>query len=266
MDEYTLRQTLSDIPLGGLRFFARTASTNDIALQWASGSAPDLAMVFAEEQTAGRGRGGHSWFTPPGAALAFSLILKPLPGEEQAIARFSALGALSVCEALGALDLNPEIKWPNDVLLNRKKVCGVLPEAVWVGGRLESIVLGVGLNVHSGAVPPGKVAFPATSVENEAGQAGKSGATRPIDRFALLRQILQALMYWRGLVATEIFLHAWETRLAFFDEQVEIFNEGKPSVVGKIAGLEKDGSLRLKTGSGSVQTVQYGEVHLRPVV
>ena len=80
MDERTLRKALSNIPLGGLRYFEQTGSTNDVALAWAAAGAPDLALVVAEEQTAGRGRGSHSWFTPPGAALAFSLVIRPLPG------------------------------------------------------------------------------------------------------------------------------------------------------------------------------------------
>src|SRR5512136_580176 len=102
MDERTLRKTLSNIPLGGLRYFEQTGSTNDMALAWAADGAPDLAMVYAEQQTAGRGRGSRRWFTPAGAALAFSLIIRPYPVEEQSIPLFSALGALAVCEALAA--------------------------------------------------------------------------------------------------------------------------------------------------------------------
>src|SRR5512136_691257 len=100
MDERTLRKTLSNISLGGLRYFEQTGSTNDMALAWAAEGAPDLALVYAEQQTAGRGRGGRRWFTPPGSALAFSLILRPTPPEHQFPARFSALGALAVCDVL----------------------------------------------------------------------------------------------------------------------------------------------------------------------
>lgn len=112
MDERTLRKALSKIPLGGLRYYEKTGSTNDVALAWAAAGAPDLALVYAEEQTAGRGRGSHGWFTPAGAALAFSLVIRPAPGQEQATPLFSALGALAVCEVLTAQGQNPKLNGP----------------------------------------------------------------------------------------------------------------------------------------------------------
>ena len=168
MDERSLRKSLSSMPLGGLRYFKQIGSTNDVALAWAAADAPDLALVYAEQQTAGRGRGSHRWFTPPGAALAFSLVLRPLPDEQSSLTLFSALGALAVCEVLEAQGLRPEIKWPNDVLLNRRKVCGILAESVWMGDKLDSLVLGIGMNIKPEAVPPAdQLNFPATCLELE---------------------------------------------------------------------------------------------------
>lgn len=265
MDELSLRKTLSNIPLGGLRYFEQTSSTNDIALSWAAANAPDLALVYAEEQTAGRGRGSRRWVTPAGAGLAFSLVMRPLFGREQTTPLFSALGALAVCEALAAMDMVPEIKWPNDVLLAGRKVCGILAESVWLGAQVESIVLGVGLNVSPEAVPPPEqLAFPATCLEAELPPSDHTSL--PLDRAVLLQQILQAALYWRSLVATDIFLHAWEQRLAFRGEQVEIRVEGKAPRKGLVDGLEPDGSLRLVSSRGKAFTVRFGEVHLRPVV
>jgi len=267
MDEHTFRETLSDIPLGSLRYFEQTGSTNDIALDWAAEGAPDLALVYAEEQTAGRGRGNRRWFTPPGAALAFSLVFRPMPGEQQSVPLFSALGALAVCEALAGQGLHPEIKWPNDVLLNRRKTCGILAESVWTGENVDSIVLGIGVNIKVEAVPPaGQLNFPATSLETEARAQGIQPTDQTLDRFGLLRQMLQALIYWRGLLATDIFYHAWESRLAFRGEQVEIWGEDRELMAGQVDGLERDGSLRLRSPDGKFITVQFGEVHLRPVL
>jgi BirA family biotin operon repressor/biotin-[acetyl-CoA-carboxylase] ligase len=259
MDERTLRKALSDIPLGGLRTFDQTGSTNDIALAWAADGAPDLALVCAEEQTSGRGRGDRRWFSPAGTALAFSLVLRPLPGEEQSVSLFSGLGAMAVCEALGMRGLHPEIKWPNDVLLNSRKACGILVEAVWMGEKVDSIVLGIGVNVKPEALPPpDQLNFPATSIETEMGKS--------VDRLNLLRDILQALLYWRSLLAKDVFLNAWENYLAFRGEQVEIRAEGVPARTGQVEGLERDGSLRLRSHDGQIFTVQFGEVHLRPVL
>jgi BirA family transcriptional regulator, biotin operon repressor / biotin---[acetyl-CoA-carboxylase] ligase len=265
MDERIFRKALSNIPLGGLRYLEQTSSTNDVALAWAAAGAPDLALVYAEEQTAGRGRGGHSWFTPPGAALAFSMVIRPLPAEKESTPLFSALGALAVCEVLAAQGLHPEIKWPNDVLLNRQKVCGVLAESVWTGEKVDSLVLGVGLNVKPAAVPPPEqLNFPATCLEAEL--PPPKHEIPAFERAMLLQQILQAVRYWRNLVPTVIFLHSWERRLAFRGEQVEIWAEGQPARKGQVDGLEADGSLRLLSPQGEVFTVQFGEVHLRPVV
>jgi BirA family biotin operon repressor/biotin-[acetyl-CoA-carboxylase] ligase len=267
MNEHILRKTLSDIPLGSLRYFEQTGSTNDVALAWAAAGAPDLALVYAEEQTAGRGRGNRRWFTPPGAALAFSLVLRPLPSEEQSVALFSALGALAVCEALAALGLPPEIKWPNDVLLNRRKVCGILAESVWTGEKVDSIVLGIGVNIKAEAVPPpDQLNFPATYLEAELALQEPQGVSSTSDRPALLRGILQAMLYWRDLMVTDIFRHAWESRLAFRGEQVEVWGRGQAVGVGQVDGLEEDGSLRLRSPQGEVFKIPFGEIHLRPVV
>jgi biotin-(acetyl-CoA carboxylase) ligase len=82
----------------------------------------------------------------------------------------------------------------------------------------------------------------------------------------LLQQILQAALYWRSLVATDIFLHAWEERLAYRGELVEVRMEGQALRTGRVDGLETDGSLRLLSPQGQAFSVQFGEVHLRPVV
>jgi BirA family transcriptional regulator, biotin operon repressor / biotin---[acetyl-CoA-carboxylase] ligase len=265
MDEHYLRKALTNVPLGGLRYFEQTGSTNDAALAWAAAGAPDLALVLAEEQTAGRGRGSHAWFTPPDAALAFSLVIRPLPAEERSISLFSALGALAVCEVLAAQGLHPEIKWPNDVLLHRKKICGILAESVWTGEKVDSLVLGVGLNIAPAALPPpDQLSFPATCLEAEL--PPPRHVVPAFERVLLLQQILQAIRYWRNLLPTIIFLHTWERRLAFRGEQVQVWAAGQAARKGQVDGLEKDGSLRLLSPQGQVFTVQFGEVHLRPVV
>lgn len=259
MNESDVRKALSDLPLGGLRFFDQTGSTNDAALAWAAEGAPDLSLVCAEEQTAGRGRGDRTWYTPPGAALAFSLVLRPRSGETASLQLFTALGSLAVCETLAALGMESQVKWPNDVLLNGCKVCGVLAEAVWLGEEVDSVVLGVGLNVGRAALPPtGALNFPATSLEVVAG--------RSFDRPDLLRESLLALLYWRSFMTSDLFLHAWERRLAFRGQPVEVRDGTGRVLAGRLDGLEPDGSLRLVSAQGRAVSIAFGEVHLRPVV
>ncbi len=257
--EQALRKALSDLPVGGIRFLEQTGSTNDVALAWASEGAPDLALVVADEQTAGRGRLGRKWVTPPGAALAFSLILHPVMEKAESIALYAALGALGVASALeDNYNLKPEIKWPNDVLLKRRKVCGILAEAVWLKNWAESVVLGIGLNVRAAAVPAAEsLNFPATSLEAATGQC--------LERIKLLHAILTSLIAWRPRMESSEFIRAWEDCLAFRGEQVQIWAEGQPIRAGQVEGLDRDGGLRLRPLEGEVFSVRFGEVHLRPV-
>ncbi len=259
IDEQQLRQRLACLPLGEFRFFRSVGSTNDEALLWAASGAPDLSLVYAEEQTAGRGRGGRRWFTPAGTALAFSLVLHPSPGAEPPVSFFSAVGALAVCETLRAHGLDAEIKWPNDVLIRRRKVCGILSEAIWSGSTLESVVLGIGVNIRKEAVPPAEfLNFPATSVDGE--------TVKRADRLALLVEMLAALIYWREHMTASFFLQTWEQRLAFRGEEVEVSLDTGERRVGVLDGLTREGGLRLRAAQGQTFTVHFGEVRLRPLL
>src|SRR5690606_3785950 len=144
-----LEQALQGFSIGPWRYFDRLGSTNDEAARWADRGAPHLALVLADEQYAGRGRLGRQWFTPPGAALALSLVLRPRPENRLAseqIPFYTALGALALSQALRRqLGLSPAIKWPNDVLLVGRKTAGILAEAQWQGDQVQAVILGIGV-------------------------------------------------------------------------------------------------------------------------
>jgi len=137
--------------LGEVLYFPRLGSTNDLALSMLKHGCTHRTLIVADEQTAGRGRQGRKWFTPAGSALAFSLVFKDLPAWQESalnvgdlLGRFTALGAVGVCEALiQNYQLEARIKWPNDVLLNERKVGGILAEAQWQGEQVLGVVLGV---------------------------------------------------------------------------------------------------------------------------
>ena len=256
MNAHELQAALRDLPLGGLRFFERIGSTNDEALAWASHEATDLSIVIADEQTSGRGRLGRKWFTPPQTALAFSLILRPTADEIKYPTRVTGLGALALTDAVALLGLHPQIKWPNDVLLNGKKAAGILVESVWMGDIPDAFVLGMGLNVLASSVPPAdKILFPATSIETETG--------KEINRVALLHDVLSSLFTWRQKLGNDEFIKTWEASLAFRGEEIQLMKENELPISGNLLGLEPDGSLRLKANNNSL-TVQIGEIHLRP--
>ncbi len=250
---------LDGLPLGRWQYFPTVGSTNDVVATWAADGAPDLSLAVADEQIAGRGRSGRTWFTPPGSALAFSLLLRPEGLPQADPARVAGLGALAVAEALEALyGLQPEIKWPNDVLLNGRKVCGVLAEAEWLGGELAWIVLGIGINLTSGAVPPlDLLALPATCVASEARQPAPAPHT--------LRAILERILYWKSQLNQPEFIAAWEARLAYRGQTVRVAS-GLEELHGTLAGLAEDGRLRLVGPTGEQRLAAAGEIRLRPEV
>ena len=278
MDANTIQKALADLPIVEVRYFDSTGSTNDDAARWVAEGAQEYSLVVAHEQTAGRGREGRVWHSPPGSSLAFSLVLRPKVTGAHVLPRLTALGALAVHDALmNKYDLTAQIKWPNDVLVHRRKVAGVLAEAHWAGDRLDAVVLGIGINIKPEAATyaaqqEGRLAFPSTSIVECLG--------RDVDPVELLRDVLAELTAWRPRVASQDFINVWESNLAFRGETVQIaFHEstGKdglpPSLEnrppalqeGRIIGLAQDGSLKLRLTNGETVSVHFGEVRLRPV-
>ena len=253
-----LHPILTNLPVPVIRAFDKIGSTNDEALAWAEAGAPDGSLVVADQQTKGRGRLGRAWVTNPGAALAFSLILRPTVAEQENLGLFSPLAGLAVCLALQGLGLAAEIKWPNDVLLARRKTCGILAESSWQAGQVHGVVVGIGINIAPASVPPSdQVQFPATCVEGQLG--------RQLDRWVLLHAVLKSFFEWRSRLGTTEFLRAWEQRLAFKGEQVTLKNSGGQSFNGLLLGVNDQGNLRLRMDDGMEKMVSVGDVHLRPV-
>ncbi len=252
-----VQAALADLPLGGFLFYKTIGSTNDEALAWCGRGAQDLSLVIADEQTAGRGRSGRKWFTPAGTALAFSLILRPSRIEHEQPARITGMGALAVVDALRALGLEPQIKWPNDVLINNRKVAGILVESVWHGNTLDAVIIGMGINVLAGSLPPASdLLFPATTIETE--------LKIPVDRSDLLHGVISSLLTWRPLLGSDRFLQSWEDALAYRGKIVQVQKDQEAPINGKLAGLDRDGGLRLE-GSDKSLTIHFGEIHLRPM-
>jgi BirA family biotin operon repressor/biotin-[acetyl-CoA-carboxylase] ligase len=259
MDQASLQSLLADLPLGSLRYFPTVGSTNDLARRWAEAGAPHLSLVVADEQTAGRGRLDRRWITPRGSALAFSLIVKdPAQADVQ---RFTALGALAVCDALNAA-LSPvlpaQIKWPNDVIATRKKLAGVLAEAQWRGEKLTAVILGIGINVAPASVPPDEqLHYPATCVE--------AVVESPVERWGLLHAVLEQLLHWLERMDSPEFVLGWGARLAFRGEWVQVSFEDKPPLEAQLLGLTAEGCLRLRDRQGETHELRGGELNLRLV-
>jgi BirA family transcriptional regulator, biotin operon repressor / biotin---[acetyl-CoA-carboxylase] ligase len=193
-------------------FFTTIGSTNDVAATLAGVPGAEGTVVIAETQTAGRGRRGHSWFSPPGAGLYVSVVLAPgraRTAPDRATSLLTLSAGVALAEAIERITgLAAAIKWPNDLLVGRRKLAGILAEAVAspAAGPVTAVVLGYGINVSDAAYPP-DLSDRATSLESELG--------RPTDRAALCAETLAALAArYRDLLDArfDAILDAWRVR------------------------------------------------------
>jgi BirA family transcriptional regulator, biotin operon repressor / biotin---[acetyl-CoA-carboxylase] ligase len=211
-----------------------TDSTNERAKQLAAAGAPHGTLVTADEQSAGRGRQGRAWTSPPRSAALMSLVLRELDE------LLPLTAAVAICDAL---PLETGVKWPNDVWIGGRKVAGILVE-----GRPQEgwAVLGIGLNVTTGTFP-GELAETATSLR----LAGVSLSTE-----AVLRCLLRSLDRWLVAPPGRV-LEGWRSRDSLKGERVR-WSGGE----GIADGIDDTGALVVETRNGCV-TLDAGEVHLR---
>jgi BirA family biotin operon repressor/biotin-[acetyl-CoA-carboxylase] ligase len=245
--EAGLKQALAPRPVN---FFEQVGSTNDVGLEWLSTGAADGAVIVADEQTKGRGRLGRSWYAPSGTALMFTYLLRP---SQDVLSRVGMLGALAVCETVGQLGA-PEvgIKWPNDVQIEGRKVCGVLPEARWDGNRLVGVALGVGVNV-SIQFEDSPFALTATSLVTALG--------KPVDRVELLSRVLARLDFWRERLDSADLFQAWRGRLNMLQTPITVSNGVRP-VQGTAEDVDAEGALLVREENGALQRVMAGDIAL----
>lgn len=258
MDSRRLRQSLPIGRIGDpLYFFSTIGSTNEYARELAEQGAPHGTLVVADEQTAGRGRSGKSWATPAGSALALSAVLRDLDASQTALAGLNVLGALAVVRALSHFRHMVEVKWPNDVLLEGRKVSGVLVEPLWTGDQLVAAVVGIGVNVNPEAVPPEEnLDFPATSVVGV--------LTRKIDRVDLLLDIVRELdTLVRTYDLTEL-PSLCEPFLAYRGEIVRV-EIGDNSSDARVLGLNADGRLNVEFDDADRVAISLEQAKIRPI-
>lgn len=237
-----------------VHLLATTTSTNDEAKRGARSGAPHGATWIAEAQTAGRGRLGRTWTSPPGESLLFSVLVR-LDLAPAKIPRVALVAGLAVRDAVAraAPAAEVQIKWPNDVLVGGRKVAGVLVEAVTSGSRTDAVVVGIGVNVHTRVFAP-EIERSATSI------ALASPASAP-DRAVVLADVLSALdrdlhvVGGRGLGLVRARIEAADA-LAGRPVRSDSGDEGTA------CGIDDDGRLLVKREEGTLARWSSGEVHL----
>jgi BirA family biotin operon repressor/biotin-[acetyl-CoA-carboxylase] ligase len=251
------------------RYVSTTASTNTLAREEGSAGSPHGTVVVTDYQHTGRGRLGRSWVSEEGKDLTFSLVIRPhLPPERAS--RITLATSVAVAETLSGLDGldgRVSIKWPNDVLVDGRKVCGILSEASLDMDTLHWVVVGIGLNVNSrparavdaAALPPGSI--PPISL-CEAG--GKTWARAPllVELLSRLDRVFSSVgdRGWEGII------RAFTGMDALVGRSVEVVSGGAESRViaaGVAQGVGPEGELLVAHAAGDVRSVLSGDVTLR---
>lgn len=230
-------------------------STNDVAARLAESGAEEGTTVVAEMQTAGRGRHGHVWFSPPGAGLYVSVILRPddVPEDTSPVALLTLASGVAIAEAVRAVTgLPAQIKWPNDVLVGGRKLAGILAEAALQGSTLQFVIVGFGVNLRKAAYPP-EIAARVTSIEAE--------TMRPADRALVLAEIIAALgERYADLRAGsfDAILSAWRQLASLSGARVE-WDSPSGVVRGRAEDIDRHGALLVRV-DGRTERIVAGEV------
>ena len=259
-----------------VHWYGVVGSTNDVAAQLAAAGAAHGTVVIAEAQTSGRGRFGRAWFSPPGAGLYVSVVLRPGGGASPPAAGsppggsagslLTLMAGVAVAEGVErATGLRVGLKWPNDLVIEapagrprgaRRKLAGILAEGATAGSRLEYVILGVGINLRPSAFPP-ELTARVTSLEDELG--------RPVEAAAVLAECLAGLARgWRDLEAgrqVEV-VERWRERGAGSFGQPVAWQGPAGVLEGTTRGLDDGGALLVDRGGG-LERIVAGEVTWR---
>lgn len=241
-------------------------STNTEARRQALQQVAEGLVVTAEKQTAGKGRRGRSWESPEGDNLYFSMLLRPEISIEKA-PMLTLIMALSVSKALEKFcGLKAHIKWPNDLILSAKKVCGILTEMHMSDGRIEDVIIGTGINVNQ-KIFPAELEDKATSILLQS-DLNSQEDSKLIDRWGLLEAVLGEFtdLYENFLKVQDLsFLQEeYNQRLINRDREVLVLEPGNEYKAVAL-GINSAGELLVQKEDGSEEAVYAGEVSVRGI-
>lgn len=236
-----------------------TESTNEDAKYLAEEAAKHGSLVVASCQKGGKGRRGRNWNSPKGTSISMSLLLRPEFLADKA-SMLTLVMALSVAETLNQLlNQDVKIKWPNDVLLNKKKVCGILTELITHEDGTYSVIIGVGINVNQKEFPE-EIAETATSILMELGDR--------YSRSDIILGVMEYFEYYYGLFADSEDLSSivelYDGYLVNKDNQVRVLDP-KGEFEGVATGINDQGELIVKKADGTISAVYAGEVSVRGI-
>jgi BirA family biotin operon repressor/biotin-[acetyl-CoA-carboxylase] ligase len=241
-----------------IHYFTEVTSTNDVAKELAALRAKEGTIVIAEVQTCGRGRLGRDWLSPKGGVW-FSIILRP-EVKAKDVFKITFLTAVAVAKTIREMfKLNAEIEWPNDILINGKKVCGILTETSIRGETVDSVIVGVGINANVDLnLFPKHLKKTVTTLAAE--------VKREVDREKFLRVLLKELEAYYKMFKENNFdsiLEEWKQLNRLFGANVEVvsFNE---KIEGQAVNVDQNGALIIRLADGTTRKVFSGDVTYLP--
>ncbi|MBO6159118.1 MAG: biotin--[acetyl-CoA-carboxylase] ligase [Firmicutes bacterium] len=252
-----------------VKVFKQIDSTNTALKQLAEQGAPEGTILVAEEQTAGRGRMGRSFYSPSGSGIYLSLLVRPKMSAASSTS-LTAAAAVAVCEAIEAITKKKtQIKWVNDVYVDQKKVCGILTEGAmdFESGSLQYAIVGIGINLRD---PDGGFPVDIKAV------AGSLGETNSDIRSRLCAEVIDRLMDFYEHLEEKSFYEGYKKRSFLLGQKVNIISggnytdaspnsaPGKEPVSALVLDVEPDFSLKVSLPDGSIRLLNSGEVSVRP--
>ena len=222
----------------------------DIARQYSNNKLNEGLVVFAESQTKARGRIGRSWVSKENENITFSILLYP---DSKMINQLTIASSVIISQYLETINLSPEIKWPNDVLINQKKIAGILVESHFQEGSETSAIVGIGLNVNDYPqieLTNGKIT---TSISNEIGHT--------IDRTQILVALLKSFndIYISNIRWDQIFTY-WKKHLITIGRKVTITTNNNIEISGIAESVDNNGALVVRKQNGEIEHINYGEI------
>ncbi len=233
-------------------YYPSVASTMDIARWEARAGVPEGTVVIAGEQTSGRGRLKRAWLSPPGS-LSLSLILRPPKASLPSLVMLASLAVADCIEEIS--ELKADIKWPNDVLVNGRKVCGILVETDLREEKRAYAVIGIGLNVNFSSTDYSEIPAEAASLSDELG--------REVSRLDITRCLLREIeKLYLTLPGSDAIFRQWRARLITLGRRVTV-TSGTGVLEGIAESVTENGHLLLRQKNGNLAEVIAGDVALQ---
>ena len=252
-----LKKEFNNIPL---YTFKTLASTNEKAKELASNKAPHGTVIISEEQTAGKGRMGRSFYSPANSGIYMSIILKPNLKIYDSVLITTA-ASVAVCTAIeNTTSITPKIKWINDIMVNNKKVCGILTEAVtdFKTDNIQYVVIGIGINFTTPLEH-----FP-KEIKNIAVSLFNNGNNN-ISRNTLCAEIINEILYMIKDIKNYNFIDEYKEKSIVLNKEIN-FIKGNIYTKGKVIDINNDGSLVVKKDTNEIVILNSGEISIRSFI